>query len=212
MADGTVQSRVGQIEHAKALTTANPNAPEPWVRLGNRLTEAGRLDEAYAAYERALALDPDHPGAHRGLSRLAVHFKQRWEQEQRRRTRGGAAARRRASRRVWMVRLLGMVIVLLVAGVGYYLIAGPRDGERAEGTFGAWALCEQVVQTRLPAGATFDFFGERHVEYEGGGRYSASSTVTLEDGHTMGFTCLVRRTSEGTYAFEELEFAGQPTE
>jgi tetratricopeptide (TPR) repeat protein len=46
-----------------AICAKLPRAPGPWVVLSRRLLEARRAAEAVGAAEKALALDPRHPGA-----------------------------------------------------------------------------------------------------------------------------------------------------
>ncbi len=49
-----------------------PRLPTTFYRLGEALTRAGRLDEASAAYRRAIGIDPDLAVAHRGLGQVAL--------------------------------------------------------------------------------------------------------------------------------------------
>ncbi len=48
------------IADARAVATACPGAAEAWCKLGTALGDAGRHDEAVPAFDRALALVPDH--------------------------------------------------------------------------------------------------------------------------------------------------------
>ena len=57
------------IDRAIAL---RPDWSEAWRHRGSTLITLGRADEALAAFELALALNPTEPGAHSGVAR--VHF------------------------------------------------------------------------------------------------------------------------------------------
>ncbi len=57
------------IDRALAL---RPDWSEAWRHRGSTLITLGRADEALAAFELALALNPTEPGAHSGVAR--VHF------------------------------------------------------------------------------------------------------------------------------------------
>jgi tetratricopeptide (TPR) repeat protein len=63
------QAALERFGRAAALV---PDDSESWLHAGIAAQELGRLDEALAAYERALALKPDHPPAlwRRALLRL----------------------------------------------------------------------------------------------------------------------------------------------
>lgn len=54
-----------RIEALRADADKQPQDPDVWLTLGQALDEAGRLGEAYTAYERALELDPADPEAAR---------------------------------------------------------------------------------------------------------------------------------------------------
>jgi len=60
---------VAAIDRALAR---RPDWAEAWRNRGSALISLGRADEALAAFERALALNPTEPGAHAGVAR--VHF------------------------------------------------------------------------------------------------------------------------------------------
>lgn len=49
-----------------------PGLPTTFYRLGEALTRAGRLDEASAAYRRAIGIDSELAVAHRGLGQVAL--------------------------------------------------------------------------------------------------------------------------------------------
>jgi tetratricopeptide (TPR) repeat protein len=70
---GEIYIRLGRYRHADiALSTAvhwMPGNAFWWTRLAYARENAGDLTEAVAAYERALALDPQLPDARRGLDR-----------------------------------------------------------------------------------------------------------------------------------------------
>jgi tetratricopeptide (TPR) repeat protein len=71
---GEIYIRLGRFRHADiALTTAvhwTPANAAWWSRLAYARESAGDLVEAAAAYERALALDPQLADARRGLDRV----------------------------------------------------------------------------------------------------------------------------------------------
>jgi len=50
-----------------------PDSPETYNHLGNALTRQGLLDEAMAAYRRALELKPDYAQAQNSLEAV-MHF------------------------------------------------------------------------------------------------------------------------------------------
>lgn len=66
-AQGNLEGSIRTLERALAL---RPHAPG-WVRLGDSQRELGRLEEAAASYEAALALDPGLAAAWEGLGRIA---------------------------------------------------------------------------------------------------------------------------------------------
>jgi Flp pilus assembly protein TadD len=49
-----------------------PDFAEAHNNLGNTLKELGRLDEAEASYNQAIALKPDYAEAHRNLGNTLV--------------------------------------------------------------------------------------------------------------------------------------------
>jgi tetratricopeptide (TPR) repeat protein len=71
---GEIYIRMGKFRHADiALSTAvhwMPGNAEWWTRLAFSRENAGDLTEAVTAYEKALALNPQHPDARRGLERV----------------------------------------------------------------------------------------------------------------------------------------------
>ena len=50
----------------------NPKFAQPWLSLAAVFVQQKRIDEAAAAYEKVLAIDPDHTEALRGLGDLAL--------------------------------------------------------------------------------------------------------------------------------------------
>jgi TolB-like protein len=66
---GLSERAVSTIDRALVL---RPEWAEAWRNRGSALVSLGRADEALAAFERALALNPTEPGAHAGIAR--VHF------------------------------------------------------------------------------------------------------------------------------------------
>jgi predicted Zn-dependent protease len=70
---GEIYIRLGRFRHADiALSTAVHRLPENaawWTRLAYARESAGDLQDAAAAYERALALNSQLPDARRGLDR-----------------------------------------------------------------------------------------------------------------------------------------------
>jgi len=73
---GEIFIRTGRFRHADiALTTAvhkSPGNAEWWARLAFARERAGDLVQAVVAYEEALALNPRHADAQRGLDRARV--------------------------------------------------------------------------------------------------------------------------------------------
>lgn len=67
---------VGRIEEARAdlhqLLTSRPDMVGGWNALGALERDAGRLAEAARAFDRALALVPDHAAASHGRARVAL--------------------------------------------------------------------------------------------------------------------------------------------
>jgi tetratricopeptide (TPR) repeat protein len=58
------------VENLRATITQQPNNAGAWVDLGNLLQMDGRVDEAEAAYRRALEISPDQVGARFNLALL----------------------------------------------------------------------------------------------------------------------------------------------
>jgi tetratricopeptide (TPR) repeat protein len=58
------------LDRARRATTLDPGDAEAWNRLGVELAAAGDRDGARAAWEKAIAARPDHPGANENLKRL----------------------------------------------------------------------------------------------------------------------------------------------
>lgn len=58
------------VAAAGRATARTPDVAAAWFLLGEAQRTQGRAAEARAAYERCLALDPDHGRAHRGLALL----------------------------------------------------------------------------------------------------------------------------------------------
>lgn len=50
-------------ESFRKVVAGEPNNADAYTMLGYALRRQGRIDEAFAAYERALAIDPKHRGA-----------------------------------------------------------------------------------------------------------------------------------------------------
>jgi len=78
---GEVYMRMGRFRHADvALTTAVHRLPGNaawWTRLAYARENAGDLNEAITAYERALSLNPQLTDARRGLERVRQALAQR---------------------------------------------------------------------------------------------------------------------------------------
>jgi tetratricopeptide (TPR) repeat protein len=51
-------------DHFKRATTLDPDSADAWNMLGYSSRWAGHYPEAFAAYDKALKLDPTHRGAH----------------------------------------------------------------------------------------------------------------------------------------------------
>jgi Flp pilus assembly protein TadD len=73
---GEAQAAVPHLERAVAL---RPNLAAAWFYLGTARAELGRLLEATAAFERALAIDPTHTRAYLALARTLVARGERGE-------------------------------------------------------------------------------------------------------------------------------------
>ncbi len=66
-----MESRWADAVHAnRAILSVFPNDVEAYNRMGKALTEAGRVAEARAAFQRVLELSPHNPIARRNLDRL----------------------------------------------------------------------------------------------------------------------------------------------
>jgi tetratricopeptide (TPR) repeat protein len=61
------------LRHYQAAVEGEPRDPLNHVQLGHALSKLRRTVEAEASYRRALEIDPDHPGARRGLTALRRH-------------------------------------------------------------------------------------------------------------------------------------------
>lgn len=66
---GLLYEAAGEFEWARKLM---PNQPDPRINLALVLERAGRTDEAIAAYETALEVQPEHIGAVQALTRLQL--------------------------------------------------------------------------------------------------------------------------------------------
>ena len=55
------------IDKLQMVLDAEPKNADAWNMLGFSYRNEGKMDEAWDAYERALALDPNHKGAHEYL-------------------------------------------------------------------------------------------------------------------------------------------------
>jgi Tfp pilus assembly protein PilF/4-amino-4-deoxy-L-arabinose transferase-like glycosyltransferase len=60
------------VENAGMATSQAPHSGDAWYTLGIALAGAGRLDDALAAYRRAIALEPARPEFHTNLGNLFV--------------------------------------------------------------------------------------------------------------------------------------------
>ena len=60
------------VPHFQASTELQPDSAAARFNLGTALTVAGRLDEAAAAFEEALARRPDYPQAHNNLGQVLL--------------------------------------------------------------------------------------------------------------------------------------------
>lgn len=63
---GLLYEAAGEFEWARKLM---PNQPDPRINLALVLERAGRTEEAIAAYETALEVQPEHIGAVQALTR-----------------------------------------------------------------------------------------------------------------------------------------------
>jgi Tfp pilus assembly protein PilF len=63
--EGDAHSAVGLLQRA---AQSNPSTPECFTRLGFALLGVQQIDEAAAAFERAIAIDPNSSAGHYGLS------------------------------------------------------------------------------------------------------------------------------------------------
>jgi Flp pilus assembly protein TadD len=52
------------VEHFTRATTLDPQSADAWNMLGYSSRWAGKYPEAFAAYDKALKLEPEHRGAH----------------------------------------------------------------------------------------------------------------------------------------------------
>jgi len=65
------------IDHFRAATESAPGSPDGWINLGYALAQQRKPQEAARAYDRALAIAPDH--AHARLNRAMANLAQgRW--------------------------------------------------------------------------------------------------------------------------------------
>ncbi|MEB3229432.1 MAG: tetratricopeptide repeat protein, partial [Leptolyngbyaceae bacterium] len=53
------------LDNLQQAAETDPSNPDLWVGLGQILAQLQRQQEAIASFDRALALDPNHPGAQR---------------------------------------------------------------------------------------------------------------------------------------------------
>jgi tetratricopeptide (TPR) repeat protein len=60
----------GNEQALRGVTAQTPGNADAWNELGIVLRQAGKFAEARAAYDRALAINADHAGAHRNLAVL----------------------------------------------------------------------------------------------------------------------------------------------
>ncbi len=54
----------------RQATELDPNNADGWVSLGSALAGLNRVDEAIAAFEKALEISPNHSGALKALESL----------------------------------------------------------------------------------------------------------------------------------------------
>ena len=72
----TAVERVGQENYQAAVplleqvVEAEPGNADAWNYLGFSLRKLNRVDEAFAAYDQALRIDPEHAGANEYLGEL----------------------------------------------------------------------------------------------------------------------------------------------
>ena len=70
-------TEIGDFEGAAKATSsvlqAFPDQPQAWLLHGNGLRTLGRIDQAIAAYERCIELDPDRSEAYWSLSNLKTY-------------------------------------------------------------------------------------------------------------------------------------------
>lgn len=64
------QNYNGAIPLLEAVTQQQPNNADAWNYLGFAYRNVERYDEAFAAYNQALMIDPDHDGANEYLGEL----------------------------------------------------------------------------------------------------------------------------------------------
>jgi tetratricopeptide (TPR) repeat protein len=62
----------GAIDLLNQVVLRNPKDADAWNYIGFSDRMLGRYDESLAAYEKALAIEPDHIGAHEYLGELYV--------------------------------------------------------------------------------------------------------------------------------------------
>lgn len=68
-----IAEQAGAVVAAEGALQGNESNPELQVALGIAYFHAGRLDEARAAFQRALALDESMAAAHNGIGRVCYH-------------------------------------------------------------------------------------------------------------------------------------------
>lgn len=78
---GVANFRAQNFEQAAELFKQSEDSPEKWFNQGTALTHAGKYDEALAAYDKALALQPEFPQAQNNRN-ITETLKQLEEQQQ----------------------------------------------------------------------------------------------------------------------------------
>ena len=66
----------GAIVLLKKVVESKPSNADAWNRLGFSYRKTERLDDAFAAYGKALAIDPEHRGANEYLGELYLSTNQ----------------------------------------------------------------------------------------------------------------------------------------
>jgi tetratricopeptide (TPR) repeat protein len=67
---GEAEVAKAKAEHERRVAAAPDNDATAWARLGEWAQGEGLADEARAAFERAVAIDPEHAAGHKGLGHI----------------------------------------------------------------------------------------------------------------------------------------------